>query len=475
MKILYVASEANPFVASGGLGDVMGALPKTVVKDNPGTEVSVILPLYSTIKPSYREMLTKCYDVSFRLGWRNTGVSVYTCVLDGVTYYLLENHYYFDRMKLYGDFDEAEKFAFFSRAVVEFMIQTGNVPDVMHANDWQSALAIVYLKTEYAGNPLLSGVKTVYTIHNIEYQGKFDPNIMGDVFGLDRRYFGILEYDGCINLMKAAIETTDFITTVSPRYAYELQYDFFAFGLQDMIKKNSHKMAGVINGIDYEYFSPDKGGEIDFRFTKRTVKSGKAKNKAALCAELGLDTNPDIPLVVMITRLASQKGIDLVLHVAEEILSNNLQLIVLGTGDSVYEDKLLELQWRHPNLRALIKFDRVTSKRMYASADMFLMPSKSEPCGLAQMICCSYGTIPIVRAVGGLYDTIVPYGEEGSNGFSFNNYNAHEMLSIIEYALRVYQDKPEWNALVKRAIGSDFTWSNSAAKYMEIYKTIINW
>ena len=475
MKILYVASEANPFIASGGLGDVMGALPKTIAKDNPSADVSVILPLYGSMKQSYRDMLSHYCDLTFRLGWRTTGASVYTCSLDGVTYFFLENHYYFDRVKIYGEFDDAERFAFFSRAVVEFIAATDNVPDVLHANDWQSALSIVYLKTEYAGNYKLSSIKTVYTIHNIEYQGKFGSYILGDVFGLDSKYLGVLEYDGCINLMKGAIETTDYITTVSPHYAEELKYDFFAFGLQDIINKNSHKLAGVINGIDYTYFSPNKGGDIDFPFNKRTVKSGKLKNKQALCAELGLDTDPDIPLVVMITRLASQKGIDLVLHVAEEILSQRLNFVVLGTGESDYEDAFLDLQWRHPNLRALIKFDRVTSKRMYASADMFLMPSKSEPCGLAQMICCSYGTIPIVRAVGGLYDSIIPYGEDGSNGFRFNNYNAHEMLSTIEYAVRVYNDKPEWNALVKRAVNCDFTWSKSAAKYMDIYNTITNW
>lgn len=474
MKILYVASEANPFFASGGLGDVMGALPKTIAKDTPSAEVSVILPLYNTLKQCHREMLTHYCDISFRLSWRSTGASVYTCELDGVRYFFLENHHYFDRGRLYGEYDDAERFAFFCRAVVEFMAQTDNVPDVLHTNDWQSAMAVVYLKTEYASNPKLSSIKTVYTIHNIEYQGKFDPFILGDVFGLDSRYLGVVHFGDCINLMKGAIETTDYITTVSPHYADELQYDFFAFGLQDVIRRNSHKMAGVINGIDYSYFSPDKGGEIDFSFTKRTVKSGKAKNKAALCAELGLDTSPDIPLVVMITRFASQKGIDLVLHVAEEILSCKINFVVLGTGESEYEDAFLELDRRHPNMRALIKFDRVTSKRMYASADMFLMPSKFEPCGLAQMICCSYGTIPIVRAVGGLYDSIIPYGLEGSNGFRFDNYNAHEMLGVIRYALSVYENKTEWAALVKRAINSDFTWSKSAERYMEIYQIIIN-
>ena len=275
--------------------------------------------------------------------------------------------------------------------------------------------------------------------------------------------------------MKGALVTTDYITTVSPNYARELQYDFYGFGLQGVIAENSHKLDGVINGIDYSVFSPDKGGDISYAFTKRTVKSGKAKNKKALCEELGLDTAEDIPLVVMITRLATQKGIDLLLHVAEEILSKKLQLVVLGTGEKEYEEALKGLETRHSNLKALIKFDRVISKKLYASADMFLMPSKFEPCGLAQMICCSYGTIPIVRATGGLYDTIIPYGMENSNGFNFSNYNAHDFLYAIENALEVYENKNEWSELRKRAINCDFTWQQSAEKYLQIYKNLLNW
>ncbi len=475
MKILYVSSEANPFAASGGLADVLGALPKTIASNYTDTEVGVILPLYGIMKQVYHDMLVKVCDLTFRLSWRNTGASVYKIEQNGVTYYFLENHFYFDRGKLYGEYDDAERFSFFCRAVVEFMLQSGNVPDILHANDWQSATAIILLKTEYASNPALSGIKTVYTIHNIEYQGKFDPYILGDVFGLDNKYYSILDYDGCINLMKGAVTVTDYITTVSPHYAEELKYDFFAFGLAEVMNQASHKLSGVINGIDYEYFSPDKGGEIDFSYTKRTVKSGKAKNKKALCEELGLDTDPSIPLVVMITRFASQKGIDLVLHVANEILEQRLQLVVLGTGEPEYENAFRALEANHPNFRALIKFDRVLSKRMYASADLFLMPSKSEPCGLAQMICCSYGTIPLVRAVGGLYDSIIPYGEEGSNGFRFNNYNAHELLSAVKHAVEVYNNKAEWESLRKRALASDFTWQKSAEKYMQIYKNLLNW
>ncbi len=475
MKVLYVTSEANPFAASGGLADVLGALPKTIAEEYKDTAVQVILPLYGTMKQVYRDMMEKVTDITFRLSWRNTGASVYKIEQDGVTYFFLENHFYFDRGKLYGEYDDAERFSFFSRAVIEFMLATDNIPDILHANDWQSAMAVILLKTEYASNPALCGIKTVYTIHNIEYQGKFDPYILGDIFGLDTKYYSIVEFDGCINLMKGAVTVTDFITTVSPHYAEELKYDFFAFGLADVMNRASHKLEGVINGIDYSYFSPDKGGDIDFPYTKRTVKSGKAKNKKALCEELGLDTDPSIPLVVMITRFASQKGIDLVLHVAEEMLSERMQLVVLGTGEPEYEEAFRALEKSHENLRALIKFDRVISKRMYASADLFLMPSKSEPCGLAQMICCSYGTIPLVRSVGGLYDSIIPYGNEGSNGFRFDSYNAHELLYTVKQAIEVYNNTAEWEALRKRAIASDFTWQKSAEKYMQIYNNLLNW
>lgn len=475
MKILYVASEATPYAASGGLGDVMGALPKSIASDYPDSEVSVIVPLYDTMKSEHRAGLEKVVDLSFRYAWRNTGATVYKLVNSGVTYYFVENHYYFDRGRLYGEFDDAERFAFFSTAVIEFMLATGNVPDVLHANDWQTALTVVYLKTEYAHIAALKGIKTVYTIHNIEYQGKFDPYILGDVFALDRKYYNIVEFDNCINLMKGALVATDYITTVSPNYARELQYPFYGFGLQGIITENSDKIDGVINGIDYSYFSPDKGGDIDFPFTKRTVKSGKAKNKKALCEELGLDTAANMPLAVMITRLASQKGIDLFLHVAEEMLSKKVQVVVLGTGEKEYEEALRSLEARHPNFRALLKFDRVISKKLYASADIFLMPSKFEPCGLAQMICCSYGTIPVVRATGGLYDTITPYGLDNSNGFNFSNYNAHDFLYAVERALEVYENEKEWSELRKRALNSDFTWNRSAAKYMQIYNNLLNW
>ena len=471
MKILYVTSEANPFIASGGLGDVMGALPASVA-ETPGNECAVILPLYDSLKPEYRQKLELVLDMSFNLSWRQTGASVYKTVHNNVTYYFVENHYYFERGRLYGEYDDAERFAFFSKAVVEFMLHSGNYPDVLHANDWQTAAAVIYLKTEYAHIQALKEVKTVYTIHNIEYQGKFGLDTLGGVFGLGHQYQGVVEYDGCLNLMKGAIVASDFVTTVSPNYANELQHEFFAFGLSNIIKDSKYKMRGVINGIDYGYFSPEKGGDIYASYNNRTYKSGKAKNKAALQAEVGLPVAADIPLVVMITRFASQKGIDLVLHILDEFLEENVQVIILGTGDKEYEDGFRAIEARHSNLKALIKFDRVLSKKMYAGADIFLMPSKSEPCGLAQMIACSYGTIPVVRSVGGLYDSIINYGEEGANGFRFDNYNAHELLFTLKDALKLYSDKKAWNALTATAKKSSFTWEKSAQEYISIYNNL---
>ena len=470
MKILYVTSEANPFAASGGLGDVMGALPTSVLEE--GHEAAVIMPLYDTVKEVHRVRLEKVIDISFKLSWRETGASIFKIEENGVTYYFVENHRYFSRGRLYGEEDDIERFAFFSKAVIEFMVQSGNIPDVLHANDWQTALAVVYLKTEYAYHPALSGIKTVYTIHNIEYQGKCGYAALGDVFGISGNYMGVLEYDGCINLMKGAIVVSDYVTTVSPNYANELEYDFFSFGLSPIIKAAKYKIAGVINGIDYNYFSPEKGGDIVKKFTTRTVKSGKAANKKALQEELGLEVRADVPLLVMITRLTAGKGIDLVLHILEEVLREDVQVVILGTGDKEYEVIFSEMARRHDNLLALIKFDRVISKKMYASADIFVMPSKSEPCGLAQMIACSYGTVPIVRSVGGLYDSIKPWGTEGGNGFRFDNYNAHELLYAIKNATSLYREPKEWAKLVLAAKKSDFTWKNSAAKYIKIYNKL---
>ncbi|MBO5946504.1 MAG: glycogen synthase [Clostridia bacterium] len=472
MKILYVASEGAPYSASGGLGDVLGALPKAVAKSDKNAKCEVILPLYGNMKAEHRTLLEHVTDLTFKLSWRTTGASIYKIDNEDVTYYFVENHYYFDRAKTYGEWDDSERFAFFSMAVVEFMLKTGNIPDVLHANDWQTALAVIYLKTKYAKEKALAGVKTLFTIHNIEFQGKFDPAILGDVFALDSKFMSIVEHSGCINLLKGAMTVSDYVSTVSPNYACELRHDFFAFGLAGIVSSISNKMTGIINGIDYAAFSPNAGVDIYKAFNKRTLKSGKLANKLALQRELGLPEEADTPLIAMITRLTDQKGLDLVLHIMRELLAENVQFALLGTGDEKYEEAFEALSKEFPNFKALIKFDRALSKKMYASADIFLMPSKSEPCGLAQMIACSYATVPVVRAVGGLYDSIKPYGTEGQNGFTFNNYNAHELLFTLKAALNLYADKDEWAKLRRDAMNTDFSWDKSAVKYLELYNVL---
>ena len=466
-KILYVAGEALPFASSGGLGDVIGSLPSALV--NEGEDVRVVMPLYSAVSEVYRKKFEYLGSLYVSLSWRRVYCGIFKYVHRGVTFYFLDNEYYFKRASLYGEYDDGERFAYFSHAVIEFILRTDRVPDVLHANDWQSALAVVYAKQKYAASPALRGMKTMFTIHNIEYQGKYGTDILGDIFDLDFSDIGLMEYDGCINLLKGAIIAADKVSTVSPHYASELRESFFAFGLQEIVKMCGEKMCGVINGIDTAEFTPQKA-DIVRSFGLSDLDDGKAENKMALQAELGLPVNKDIPLIVMVTRLTEGKGIDLVLHIFEELLQENLQFVILGTGDKKYEKILSDIACRYPDkARALIKFDRALSKRMYASADIFLMPSKSEPCGLAQMIACSYATVPVVRGVGGLYDTIVPYGEKNANGFVFYNFNAHEMLFRVKDALALYEDKSAWNTLRKNAMKTDFTWKKSAKEYIEIY------
>ncbi len=472
MKILYVTSEVTPYAASGGLGDVLGALPRTVAQ-REGYECAVILPLYSQIKPEHREKMKKVDEFYFYLGYRSLYCGIWQIEKDGVTYYFVDNEYYFKRDKMYGQYDDGERFAYFSRAVIEVMAREIYLPDIMHANDWQSACAVEYLKLKYSNHPKLSRVKAVYTIHNIEYQGKYDMAILENVFDFDYSFRSVFEFDGCINLMKAAIVSCDVLTTVSPNYAKELREPFFAFGLHNIIRENSYKMHGIINGIDTVYFSSENGEDIEYTYNADTFLEGKARNKMALQRELGLEVNADIPMAVMITRLTAGKGIDLVIHILDELLEQNMQFVMLGTGDYSYEEIFSRICERHRDkARALIKFDRVISKHMYAAADIFIMPSKSEPCGLAQMTACRYGTIPVVRAVGGLADSIVNYGRDGSNGFVFANFNAHELLFRIKDALSLYGVKDEWNALVRRAMTTDFTWDSSADKYIRMYEKI---
>ena len=472
MKILFVTGEAAPFITSGGLGEVMGVLPSAIQNCNKGVEVEVILPLYSVINNEYKQKMVKVCDITFNLSWRKTGATVFKLENKGVTYYFVQNSYYCDRNEIYGEYDDGERFAFFSTAVIEFILQNDNIPDVIHANDWQTALTVIYLKSKYKDEPKLKKIKSVYTIHNIEYQGKYDMSILNDIFSLKESDRNIVEFNSEINLMKGGIVAADAVTTVSQRYAEEMEHDFYSFKLSSIIKASRKKIYGIINGIDYSYYSPEIEGDLPFPYTKRGYKSGKSKNKLSLQRELGLNLNTDTPLVIMVTRLAKQKGIDLFLHIAEELLREELQIVILGTGEKEYEYRLEDLN-RFDNFKSLITFDRVLAKKLYAAADILIMPSMHEPCGLSQMIAMAYGTVPIARNVGGLADSIIPYGEDMANGFLFNNYNAHELLYTVKMALAVYKDNEAWAKIVKNGLKQSFTWNSSALKYISVYKTIM--
>ena len=474
MNILYVASEVAPFAVSGGLGDVMGALPQTIKTQlDKESRVSVILPLYSSIAQNWREKMEMIYEFDFMYGWRRSYCGIWKLSLSGVDYLFVDNEQYFMRDSLYGQWDDGERFAYFCRSVVEYLLRTEVEYDILHANDWQTALTVIYAKTRFAHEEKIQSIKTIYTIHNIEYQGKYDRYILGDIFDLDVAYLPCLEYDGCLNLMKGAIECADLVTTVSPNYAQELKDPYFAFGLSDIIKFNESKLVGIVNGIDTVLFSPRLDKDITANFNLVTVRKGKEQNKMALQAELGLEVRADVPLMVMITRLTAGKGVDLLLHIFDELMQQDVQFALLGSGDAKYEQIFSELCGRYPGkAKAQIKFDRALSKRMYASADLFIMPSKSEPCGLAQMMACSYGTLPVVRRVGGLADTIIPYPSTESNGFGFSHFNAHELLFSIKDALSLYENKADWQKMVKRAMKTDFSWSKSAKIYLDTYNKL---
>ncbi|MBQ2252110.1 MAG: glycogen synthase [Clostridia bacterium] len=466
-KILIVGSEALPFAATGGLGDVLGSLPAALAREAADADIRVVMPLYKKVGSQYREKMTKVAEFNVRLAWRNLYCGIYSLTEDGVIYYFIDNEYYFKRPSLYGDFDDGERFAFFSRAVMDMIPVIDFYPNVLHANDWQSALTVIYNKLYYK----YPGMKTIYTIHNIEYQGKYDKFILGDVFGIDNSDLSVVEYDGCINLTKGAIVCCDKLTTVSSRYADEIKDAFFAHGLENIIRANAEKLSGIVNGIDYDYYNP-MTLENKFSASYR-IFSGKAKNKAALQEMLGLPTDTDAPVVSMISRLASHKGFDLVKCVIEEALNtSDMQFVLLGTGEEEFEGYFADLASRYPSrVRALFEFNKELSKKIYAGSDIFLMPSKSEPCGLSQMIASRYATVPIVRETGGLYDTIQPFNPETleGNGVTFCTYNAHDMLDAINRTLALYNNKNVWKKLVKNAAEKDFSWNASARLYLLMY------
>ena len=478
-KLLFVGAEVMPFAATGGLGDVMGSLPAAIkASQKSAVDVRVVLPLYAAVKPEWRAQMKDEAVFYVPLSWRNQYCGVKSLQKDGVTYYFIDNEYYFKREALYGYYDDAERYAFFSKAVLEMMAHLNFYPDVMHANDWQSALSVIYLNEKYRYREGYEGIKSVYTIHNIEYQGQYSFDTLTDVLDLGPEHHSLMSYDGCVNLMKGAIECADLVSTVSPRYADEIKTAEYSHGLFYILEKNAHKLSGILNGIDYVYYNPSKDTAIVKNYDRRNFISGKAENKMALQREYGLPVRADVPMLAIISRLASHKGLDIVSDMAYELVRrNDIQLVILGKGEAKYEEFFRGLEAAYPDkVRTLLLYDRDLSKRIYAAADIFLMPSKSEPCGLSQMIASRYGALPVVRETGGLYDSIKPYwidnGEIRGNGFTFANYYAHELLDKTEEAIRVYYDKPAYKKLASKVMGTDFSWSASAKKYMEMYNSL---
>lgn len=473
-KVLFVSSEALPFAATGGLGDVIGSLPFAMKNKRKIIDVRVVLPLYKRIADTYREKMTFICEFSVNLAWRKLYCGIFSYVLNGITFYFVDNEYYFKREGLYGDFDDGEKYAFFCRAVMDMLPKVDYIPDILHCHDWQSALCVIYLKRKYCFFAEYSKIKAVYTIHNIGYQGIFNMDILYDVFDLDAWDKGVVEYDGCINLTKGAIVTCDKLTTVSPTYSKEISDEYYSNGLHHIIRMYESKITGIVNGIDTNYYNPETDVDIDYTFSSSNIEK-KAENKVELQKFLGLTQNKDIMLLAVVSRLASHKGFDLVMRVAEEIMELDIQLVILGTGEQMFETFFSELAKRYPDKCAVkLLFDKSLSKKIYASADAFLMPSKSEPCGLSQMIASRYGTIPIVRETGGLYDTIKPYNIETGegNGITFKTYNAHDMLDAVSRAKNLYYNKKCWNELSKKAMEIDFSWATSAKEYLLMYEKL---
>ena len=475
MQIVFASAECAPFVKTGGLGDVAGSLPAALVR--AGAEVIVMVPKYATIKDEYKAQMEHFSDFYVSLGWRNEYCGLEKLEHDGVTYMFIDNERYFARDYPYGFFDDGERFAFFSKAITESLqhLPAGFECDILHCNDWQTALAPVFLREFYQGLPLYDRVKTVFSIHNVAFQGQFSDTVMEDILGVAHipAAASQLRCDACsINYMLGALRYADAITTVSPTYANEIQTPEFGEGLDGVLRERSYALQGILNGIDVAGFDPATDKRIAANYTVDD-RSGKAVCKAKLQEELGLEVRDDRPLMVMVTRLTRQKGMDLVMYALDRILSGGVQVAVLGTGDRDYEDGLRYFQDKYPGtMAARIEFDPALSQRMYAAADMFLMPSKFEPCGLSQIIAMRYGTLPIVRETGGLKDTVIPYNEftgEGT-GFSFTNFNGDEMGDAVFRAARLFWDNREaWNQLVTQAMSQDFSWTRSADKYLDLY------
>ncbi len=471
MKVLYATSEAYPFAMSGGLADVAYALPKALRRRLIGCRV--VMPLYDTIPEELKAKMNFITNIVVPVAWRRQYCGIFEARMDGVIYYFIDNQYYFKRPSLYGFYDDAERYAFFSRAVLEILPYIGFMPDIIHCNDWQTALVPVYLNALYRENEEYRSIRTVMTIHNIQYQGKYGYELLGDVLGLPENSTNVVDYDNCVNFLKGGMQEADRITTVSPTYAKEILDPYYAHGLDGILRELSFKLSGIVNGIDVDVYNPSNDKDIAACYDKDNLE-GKKTDKAELQKEMNLPVREDVPVIGIVSRMVNHKGFDLVKCVFEEILKADVQVVILGSGEWEFETFFHEMAGKYPEKVGLkLGFVPSLAHRIYAGSDIFLMPSKSEPCGLAQMVALRYGTIPIVRETGGLADTIKDSGDNMGNGFTFKSYNAHDMLEAVWRALAGYADKEGWKTLQQRAFECDNSWNRSAGDYIRLYKDII--
>ena len=472
MKVCFIAAEAAPFVKVGGLGDVIGSLPKSLRE--LGVDARVILPLYSSIDRERFGLKYKAYQF-VDLGWRHSYCGIFETEVDGVPCYFVDNEQYFNRDSIYGQIDDGERVAFFSKAALEILPALDFKPDVVNVNDWHTALSVIYLDVLKSREAeFYKDMKSVLSIHNIEFQGKFNPYEMGNLFGLENKYFDALIYNGDLNLLKGAIQLADRVNTVSETYAREILDPYFSYGLDKILNVEQGKLRGILNGIDVDKFNPKTDPMIPVNYDLKTFED-KVQNKLAFQKEMDLEVNADIPLIGMVTRLTHQKGIDLILQASEDILRTGAQLVILGTGDAHYESALRSLEhYRHDRVRSILLFSNEMSAKIYAASDLFLMPSKTEPCGLSQLISMRYGTVPVVHRVGGLRDTVIPFTGVEGNGFTFESFQAGDMMDAIYRAVTCfYQSPDEWKQIIKNNLQKDVSWEQSAKKYLDLYHEVV--
>ena len=471
MNVLFCSSEGLPYIMSGGLGDVAGALPKAM--NAVGVDCRVIMPLYSDIKPELRAKMEFMGSFTVPVGWRNQYCGLYCAVSGNVTAYFLDNEFYFKRKGLYGYGDDAERFAFFSRAILESLYHMDFTPDIIHANDWQTALVSVYLNRYYRNDARFARIKTLFTIHNIQYQGQYGMQLLGDVVDLDAENSYVVEYNNCVNYMKGAIESSERVNTVSPTYSREIMRPEYGHELDPLLRERAFKVCGIVNGIDTEVYNPETDAALAANYTAANVVEGKAACRADICELFGLE-NDDAPIVGMVSRLVDHKGFDIVRQVGENLINSGMKICLLGTGDPEFEEYFRWLAEAYPGRCGVkIAFKPDLAHKIYAGADIFLMPSLSEPCGLAQMVALRYGTIPIVRETGGLKDTVQDSGDGEGNGFTFADYNAGALLYTCLRARDGFTDKEGWNALVRRAMAADHSWAASCGEYLSLYEEML--